>query len=50
MVTLVAAMVYLGVAPHAILQRADRASQALIESVRFGPNAPTTLPPVSLSR
>ena len=50
MVALVAAMVYLGVAPHAILQRADRASQTLIESVRFGPNAPTTLPPVSLSR
>lgn len=50
MATLVAAMVYLGVAPHAILQRTDHASQTLIESVRFGPNAPTTLPPVSLSR
>ncbi len=50
MITLVVAIMYLGLAPNIILRRSDRATQTLIESVRFGPNAPTTFPPVSLSR
>jgi NADH-quinone oxidoreductase subunit M len=44
------AIVYLGIMPQPVLQRVERASQDLIETVRFGPNAPATLPPVSLGR
>jgi NADH-quinone oxidoreductase subunit M len=45
-----AAILYLGVVPQPVLQRAERASRDLVESVRFGPNAPAQLPPVSLNR
>lgn len=41
------AILYLGIAPQPMLQRIERASQDLVEAVRFGPNAPATLPPVS---
>ena len=44
------AIVYLGFAPQPVLQRAERASRDLVEAVRFGPNAPAPLPPVSLNR
>ncbi len=44
------AILYLGVVPQPVLQRAERASRDLVESVRFGPNAPAQLPPVSLNR
>lgn len=44
------AIVYLGIVPQPVLQRVERASQDLIETVRFGPNAPATLPPVSLGQ
>lgn len=50
MVALVVGIVALGVTPDVILRRTGRATQTLIESVRFGPNAPITLPPVSQSR
>lgn len=50
MATLVAAILYLGLAPGAVLNRANHASQSLVEVVRFGPNAPVTLPPVSVKR
>ncbi|MFY7921484.1 MAG: complex I subunit 4 family protein [Gemmatimonas sp.] len=45
-----AAILYLGIVPQPVLQRAERASRDLVESVRFGPNAPAQLPPVSLNR
>ncbi len=41
------AILYLGFAPQAILQRAARASQDVIEAVRFSPNAAVILPSVS---
>jgi NADH-quinone oxidoreductase subunit M len=44
------AIIYLGLVPGAILGRADRPSRDLVEIVRFGPNAPAALPPVSLNR
>lgn len=44
------AILYLGFAPQPTLQRVERASQDIIESVRFGPNASTSLPNVSLRR
>lgn len=45
-----AAILYLGILPQPVLQRAERASQDLVEAVRFGPNAPPQLPPVSEGR
>ncbi len=44
------AIIYLGVSPKPVLQRIERASQNIIESVRFGPNAATSLPNVSVVR
>ncbi len=44
------AIVYFGLAPQPMLHRVERASQDLIESVRFGPNASTSLPNVSVNR
>ncbi len=44
------AIIYLGVSPQPMLQRIERASQNIIESVRFGPNAATSLPNVSVVR
>ncbi|WP_439643297.1 complex I subunit 4 family protein [Gemmatimonas sp.] len=44
------AILYLGIVPQPVLQRAERVSRDLVESVRFGPNAPAQLPPVSLNR
>ena len=41
------AMIWIGVAPGSILQRIDRSSIAVVEAVRFGPNA--VLPSVNLS-
>jgi NADH-quinone oxidoreductase subunit M len=45
-----AAILYLGIVPQPVLQRSERATQDLVEAVRFGPNAPVPLPPVSLNR
>jgi NADH-quinone oxidoreductase subunit M len=50
MTTFAVAIVYLGIVPQPVLQRAERASRDLVEAVRFGPNAPAPLPPVSLNR
>jgi NADH-quinone oxidoreductase subunit M len=50
MTVFAAAILYLGIAPQPVLQRAERATRDLVESVRFGPNAPVSLPPVSLNR
>lgn len=50
MTVFAAAIVYLGFVPQPVLQRSERASRDLVESVRFGPNAPAQLPPVSLTR
>lgn len=44
------AIVYLGFVPRPVLDRSDRASRELVETVRFGPNAPAPLPPVSVRR
>lgn len=49
-VALVVGIIGLGIAPDVVLRRTGRATQTMIESVRFGPNAPTPLPPVSQSR
>lgn len=50
MAVFAAAILYLGFVPQQVLLRSERASRDLVESVRFGPNAPTQLPPVSLNR
>ncbi|MCE2902827.1 MAG: NuoM family protein [Gemmatimonas sp.] len=50
MMAFAVAIMYLGIVPQPLLKRVERASLDLIEAVRFGPNAPATLPPVSLSR
>jgi NADH-quinone oxidoreductase subunit M len=50
MTVFAAAILYLGFVPQQVLGRSERASRDLVESVRFGPNAPTQLPPVSLNR
>jgi NADH-quinone oxidoreductase subunit M len=50
MTVFAAAILYLGIAPQPVLQRAERATRDVVESVRFGPNAPVSLPPVSLNR
>lgn len=44
------AIVALGLRPQPVLARSDRASQGIIESVRFGPNAAPSLPNVSVVR
>jgi NADH-quinone oxidoreductase subunit M len=50
MTAFAAGILYLGFVPTPVLQRAERASRDLVETVRFGPNAPAQLPPVSLNR
>lgn len=45
-----AAILYLGFVPQPVLQRSERASREIVEAVRFGPNAPVALPPVSQTR
>ncbi|WP_396204632.1 NuoM family protein [Gemmatimonas sp.] len=50
MTAFAAVILYLGVMPQPLLRRAERATQDLVEAVRFGPNAPAQLPPVSLNR
>lgn len=50
MTAFAAAILYLGFVPQPVLQRSDRAARDLVEAVRFGPNAPVPLPPVSLNR
>jgi NADH-quinone oxidoreductase subunit M len=44
------AILALGLRPQPLLARSDRASQGIIESVRFGPNAAPSLPNVSVVR
>lgn len=50
MIVFVAAIVGLGLSPAPVMSRVERASQTLIEAVRFGPNARPTLPPLSQAR
>lgn len=50
MTAFAAAILYLGFVPQPVLQRSERASRDLVEAVRFGPNAPVPLPPVSLNQ
>ena len=42
-------ILYLGIVPQPLLQRIERASQGIIESVRFGPNASPSLSHVSVT-
>ena len=42
------AILWLGVAPHPLLRRTDRASAGVVQSARFGPNAPA-LPNLSVT-
>ncbi len=46
----VVAMVWLGVAPQGVLHRVERASRGVVESVRFGTNAPTARTNFSANR
>ncbi|MBL0939692.1 MAG: NADH-quinone oxidoreductase subunit M [Gemmatimonadaceae bacterium] len=43
-------IIWLGLAPAPVLQRVQQPTQTLIETVRFGPNAPAATPPVSMGR
>ena len=49
MVAFAAAMLYFGVAPQSILVRTERASQDIVELVRFGPNAAPSVPNLSVA-
>lgn len=43
-------IVWLGLAPSVVLTRVERASRGVIESARFGPNAPTSRMTLSVNR
>ncbi len=46
----VVAILWMGVAPGPVLRRVEQASRDVVESARFGPNAPVARTPVTMGR